>query len=216
MMTFNGSSQWLTSDNIFYPPSTKNATVTFWVQPSTLSGSKRILGFDSYWEIRFSGTTLLNELYQPNSPAQATGFSTGVMYHVACSYVNRGIDDSSIYVNGEFVMSTTGGSVFITNRKLQLGNSNWSYGNEAYAGTLGDVRIYDRALSGEEIGTIYALNGKDWILDGLVLWVPMDEKAPGTTPEAGGVKDHMGNTAGNYSPTGSPTYSASHVNSVRI
>jgi hypothetical protein len=63
-------------------------------------------------------------------------------------------------------------NVIIGGRPDNIGNVN---------GKIDDVRIYNKSLSPAEIQTIYAANGHDGIIDGLVSRWLMNEKSPGTT-----------------------------------
>ena len=52
---------------------------------------------------------------------------------------------------------------------------------QSWDGYLDDFRVYNRFLSQEEIETLYACRGNDWIIDGLINWWPMNEGSEGST-----------------------------------
>ena len=83
--------------------------------------------------------------------------------------------DVNIYVNGMLNASGSGFEYNSTTYPLLIGNS-W---NRHYDlnGKVDDVRIYDRALTDQEVKELY--EGKD-VRDGLVLYLPFDE-GTGTT-----------------------------------
>ena len=67
--------------------------------------------------------------------------------------------------------------------------------NYWWNGQLIDVRLYTRALSDSEIGTLYLSRGQDAIKRGLLLWLPLVNSA----------KDYSANNI-SVTPVGSPTY----------
>lgn len=75
---------------------------------------------------------------------------TNVPYHVAATFTSTGSNNSvHLYVNGAQVLSTTTSCDLIVNSQdLTIGNS--PYG-EYWNGYLDGVRVYDRALTAEEI-----------------------------------------------------------------
>jgi len=75
-------------------------------------------------------------------------------------------------------------------------------------GTIWDSRVYNRALSQDEIKTIFALQGADKIVDGLVgRWMMMEGSEGTTASVANSIIDISGN-GNNGTPYNSPTYTA--------
>lgn len=74
-------------------------------------------------------------------------------------------------------------------------------------GLLEDIRVYTRALSLNELLTMFTLRGKDNIINGLFWNWKMNERAPGQTATvASSIIDAVGNFNG--SPINSPVYQA--------
>ena len=153
------------------------ATVALWVFPTILSGNKRILGTDSAWEARFSGTSLLHEFRQSTQPHVSTVFATHQWYHLAFTFdgTNKGV-----YVNGSpdpvFGPYTNGTTGFDT--ALSIGGATWNP-SQSFSGYIEDVRIYNRILSQKEVEQIYNSDGCDCLLNGLHHWWRLDNGVEG-------------------------------------
>ncbi len=111
-----------------------------------------------------------------------------------------------LYVNG--VEDANSLTALQTAAITDINFGRWTGGSEYYPGTLDDMRIYDRALSPEEVATIYAARGTDGIVDGLVSRWLMNEGSEGSAASgAGNVRDSAIN-ANNGEAFTSPTYEA--------
>jgi hypothetical protein len=83
-----------------------------------------------------------------------TALSLDTWYHVAA--VVRGETDMSVYVNGVEdggPYSGSGGSLAYANGNASIGTCH--YANIYFSGDIDDVRLYERALSSEEIQRLY-------------------------------------------------------------
>ena len=112
-------------------------------------GDKSAFRFDA--EKSYSGKTII---YTPDDSAPA-----GIWYHVTCVYDNK---DMKIYLNGQFAADGTfscdTGSTTPDNN-LAMGARLWDHTiNLHYNGSIDDVRIYDRALSEEEVLQLYQIH----------------------------------------------------------
>jgi hypothetical protein len=91
---------------------------------------------------------------QPTCPAAHLGEWT----HVVAVY-DADIQQILLYVNGVKVASTAYTDQWAATGPLTLGAFNPSYGSGSYfKGGLDDVRFYDRALSGDEVTTLFKQN----------------------------------------------------------
>jgi hypothetical protein len=87
----------------------------------------------------------------------------------------------------------------------------WIGGNPPFTdrqfnGRIGDVRLYNRALSAEEMQTVHAARGTDGIVDGLISRWPLNEQAPGVLATGVGTNRDIGNAGNNGDPIASPPY----------
>ena len=82
---------------------------------------------------------------------------TGIWYHAVFVYPGGGVNNAKIYVNG-FDAGATGGSTnaisLPTSTTLYLANQTNSF-NPYFNGSIANYRLYDRALSADEITELY-------------------------------------------------------------
>lgn len=187
-------------------------SVSYWVFLTSLAARHRPFGTNTDWEGRIETSGLIvSDLYtsgqSPSALTSVTALALNTWYHIVQSNA-AGNSTHSIYINGvlDATNSPTGGSG--TNAVLQVGARE---ATDHLDGSMDDFRIYNRILPAEEVETIYALRGRDGIKDGLVIWLPMNEGAPGSTPAVGAVVERTGNGAGNFSPNASPVYAESRL-----
>lgn len=77
------------------------------------------------------------------------------------------------------------------------------------AGTMDDVRVYNRVLSQNEIESLYGSRSRLLILDGIVGWWKLDDGVEGGTISGATVRDSSGNVL-TGTASGSPTWGASN------
>jgi len=85
--------------------------------------------------------------------AKKIGYDVGVWYHVVMTYEG----DTRLWVNGENVATQPGygKKIHTNNYNLTIGRASWKLGC-FFNGLIGEVRIYNKALSPGEIKIIYA------------------------------------------------------------
>jgi hypothetical protein len=99
------------------------------------------------------GQQYLNSKHR-RSKASTSTLLADTLYHIAC--VVRGATDMEIYINGiddGGTYSGTGGSLAYSSQSSSIGYRR-NY-DQTMDGIIDDVRVYDRALTGEEIQEIY-------------------------------------------------------------
>jgi hypothetical protein len=136
-------------------------TLEAWVNPANSTGWRTVL-------LKEAGAQMAYELYSndatANRPAghfttpggairSATGTATlpvNVWSHIAVTYDGANM---RVYVNGALVRTVARtGAILASDGVLHIGG-NVVWGGEFFQGRLDDVRIYNRALSGAEVGT---------------------------------------------------------------
>lgn len=112
--------------------------------------------YDSYYmRITTSNTiqfSLVNSTQGQVSATSPTAIQAGVWYFVACNY-----DGSSmkIYINGDLNAAAIQiGSIFDSNYPFRIG-ADWS-GGDRMNGTIDEVRVYNYALTENEIKALYS------------------------------------------------------------
>jgi len=149
-------------------------TVSAWIKPGTNSGNQYIVG-------KWNGATLLNYLLRVNTSGTTVTFfvgdgnvdngASGTVSVGAWSHVVGLWDgvDTKIYINGVFVAkAATPLPPDASGTSLFFGQGSGS-GGGPYNGDLDEVRVYNRALSADEVGQLYRLTtptGMDTSLKG--------------------------------------------------
>lgn len=193
-------------------------SISLWFYLNTVNNPERLLGSDDAWEIRITqgwtpgSNRLANELFSsntfpPNPTCSTTVMSASTWYFAVCTATFN--VSANIYLNG--VLEATGTCVDTpTGTTFSIGNRNGSAAGEGTDGVIDDVRVYDRILTAEEVGTIYACRGVDNIINGLLYRWLMNEGAEGSIMSGSdSIKDIVGGKHG--TPVGSPVYTGSFL-----
>jgi hypothetical protein len=148
---------------------------------------------------------------------QGGTISASALAHVAGVAIYNG-QSQLLYVNGVQVASAapagwTGNSSNTASQNGAIG-ADESFGGGFFDGRIQDVRIYNRALSADEINDIFQSRGRDSIVLGLQSRFKLIEQNPGVAVAAGSVKD-SGIQGSVLSPNNSPPYAEWLVSSRR-
>ncbi|MDD5484062.1 MAG: LamG domain-containing protein [Kiritimatiellae bacterium] len=119
--------------------------------------------------------------------------------HLAAVWSSPGVGDGKmkLYIDGikqKNELAYAGGTGGLAGGYLCLaGRFNHRIG--AFRGELEDVRIYDRALTDEEVFDVYRGNGFDVVTNGLAVWYPLKDKDAELMIENNGfaIRDKSGN-----------------------
>ncbi|THB63203.1 MAG: LamG domain-containing protein [Desulfovibrio sp.] len=163
-------------------------TITAWIRPDHSSQWARIV--DKYDHVNESGyafhlnhdTYVSFEFWSQDgehySVTSATPISMGQWIYVAVTYDGSML---RLYQDGELVDDNQAqGPIRHSTRNLSIGNGFDGYHSWPYAGTIDEVRFYDRALSQSEIAML--------VSDALSLYPdtgPDDAPGPGDQPRPG-------------------------------
>jgi hypothetical protein len=107
-----------------------------------------------------------------------TTLASNTLHHV-CGVYDTTAALLRMYIDGvQEATTATGATGSVNTQSLVIGNGPWPL--RVFNGLMEDVRVYNRALTADEVQTIYASRGRDRIVSGLVgRWV-MNEGAPNT------------------------------------
>ncbi len=170
-MSFNGSSNYITLSSsfwttIFNNDTGNNFTVSFWVYPEDIGSDQALVSQrhgDAMSIFLMSNGKITIEM---DDTRHFVGTDTVLenenWYHVTISFVNNMAESySRYYVNGEFEReeSKWDGNGTTVNSSLWIGwqsRDNYTRNPGFFNGLIDDVRIYNRALTTQEIQTIYA------------------------------------------------------------
>lgn len=106
----------------------------------------------------------------------------GAWHHVAAV---RSSGTVTLYIDGSSDGSGTADSDFSGTEKLRIGR--WQGGSDFWDGLLDDVRIYNKALSANEVASIF---GTATTQNHLVGWWKLDESSGTTASDSSGHENH--------------------------
>lgn len=159
--SFNGTTDYMTSTNSLNYTS-GSFSVSMWVKPSSLSNSPVIFSNGSYQvggyycHINSTGAVSCNtnQAGAIQTTNSTNSFVTGAWQLLT---VARNGSSIRIYRNGQDVTSSAGTHIdpASTTEKFVIGTYGPSPSGWYYNGLVDDVRVYNRALSGIEIQTMY-------------------------------------------------------------
>ncbi len=160
-LVFNGTNAWVTVNDANSLDLTTAVTVEAWIFPTTSTGGWRtIVSKERTGAV--NGAYVLYSFSNPGPPqvylsiggtdrilSGPTQLSINTWTHVAMTYDGTTI---RLYLNGTQVASAAQtGTIATSTNPLRIGgNSTWG---EYFQGTIDEVRVYNRALSGAEIVT---------------------------------------------------------------
>jgi hypothetical protein len=159
-LRFDGVNDWVTVPDSAALDLSSAMTIEAWVNPSVVAGWQTVL-------LKEGAGNMAYELYSNNDVSRPAVYFTGAngtlrsatgtaklpantWTHIATTYDGTNM---RVYVNGVLVRTVArAGSVIATAGPLHIGG-NEVWGGEFYSGLIDEVRIYNRALSLEEIQT---------------------------------------------------------------
>jgi hypothetical protein len=157
-VVFNGTTSWATvADNVTLDLTT-GMTLSAWVRPTSITGDYRTI------MLKESAPGLAYALYSNDGASRppAGYINTGASDIAAIAGANLALDTwthvavtyngtaMQVFVNGALVRTTANAGAIVTSTgPLRIGgNSVWG---EYFAGTIDEVRVYNRALTAAEI-----------------------------------------------------------------
>jgi hypothetical protein len=151
-------------------------SVALWLRPSALTGDLRLVSKatgtseqDHYWMVStYNGSAVRFRLKAGGNTSTLITpvFELGIgeWYHVACTYDQN---EMRIYGNGVLVASMPKSGAIDTNPSVTaaIGAQPPGAGSKHFAGTLDDIRIYERALNEAEVATLANSAGSQPVAD---------------------------------------------------
>ena len=145
-----------------------------------------------------------------NSGWTASPLVPGTWYHIAGQF----IPSTAVQIWQDGVLSnekTSGVPATMYNPPNNVVLGNRSDGSQGLDGKLDDVRIYNRNLSAGEMQTLYAAEGRDGIVEGLISRWLFNEGAEGVTLSGSGSVKDVGPGGNHGTPSGTSTYIGSEL-----
>ncbi len=139
----------------------------------------------------------------PTSVSSNTTITDTDWHHVV---VTREGNDVTIYLDGIVEASGTMAGAFGTDSfDVHIGKSGDIFSGDTFGGTIDDVRIYDRALTAQEVVRLYNTHAiekaTEIVTDGLVAYWRLDETS-GTIIDSVGTNNGTGQNGIQYASTG--------------
>jgi len=180
---FNGNSNYIQPINFVQTPM---FTVSFWMKANATQLTHTNMIDNSHtssqnWCFEYLDDTDKLKFYIKGGLVSTTGLKDNIWHHIVGTF------DGSLakfYIDS-FLEASEPKTITYVPAPLSIGR--WGYdGTRYFNGNLTDVRIYNRALSENEIQTLYEYGGKNIersagsLNKGLVLDMPLKEEAMGT------------------------------------
>lgn len=148
-LSFNGIDQKM----VFSPKSPQTfseISLVFWVKSMDKSNGKFFIKNPAFQFLTFGGNTIIFQISHSNGSAAVSGSKTYEQWtHIAGVFDGQTI---KIYINGILTQGPNiSGEFKGFEQDLILGNNNSDY----WSGSIDELRIYNRALSEEEVTMLY-------------------------------------------------------------
>jgi hypothetical protein len=170
--TFNGStSQVSIADNATLDPGTSDWTIEAWFYSTNTSGSTVVLGkFNNggassavAYSIRTSGTSVYAQFGDGTGTyanATAATISVNNWYHVVFIWKAGASKTVETFMNGKSIgtITHTMSSILNSSNPLYLGVYNGNEFPQSFTGSIGIVRVYNKALTTQEVITNFNAN----------------------------------------------------------
>jgi hypothetical protein len=166
-LNFNGVNDYVSVPDASNLDNTSALTIAFWVKPTILDGSPRGIVSkrtasgtqDAYSVFFYAGNKIHVDLDTSNDRFSTnTVFLTNTWYHVAVTYDGTlaSAGRVHVYVNGVLDTTASETSASIPNYASDLAFGKLVGNPTSYfAGSLDDVRVYNRALTATEVGSLF-------------------------------------------------------------
>jgi hypothetical protein len=145
---------------------TNDFTIAAWINPDVTSGTQNIFASDTGgkgWSFKlYNGTDLRLTTYGVRDYDQSASIATGVWTHVAVTVDSS--NDAEFFING-----VSAGTVTHTSAGNPADGTVWHIGNDGWSGYfdggIDEVRIYDGALSADEVSALSVYTVAHWGLN---------------------------------------------------
>ncbi len=160
---FNGKNNQILVGNKPIFDLTNTMTISVWILPNTLSGDIKVLskfqvGSNSYQLSLLNGAASFQIIRGGSlswDKCESDILQINQWQHIVCTYNNS---EMKVYVNGVLKNKLAiNGAINISTAPLIIGNYNG--GNSWFNGKIDEVRLYNRAITEEEVVKFYNFNG---------------------------------------------------------
>jgi len=181
--SFNGSTSEITTSLDI--PHTSDFSVSFWVKIDTFANdvictdgsfdTSSVLGFG--FQAGTSGSTIIFYVASGSNlfNAQVSSLSTDTWYHVVgvCDLTNN----IKLYINGNLEQTTTYTSASRNDRNNFRIGRDYSTGGRFFPGDLDQIRVFDQAISSNQVSDLYNEASSAFSLSTLQAYYKLDNSA---------------------------------------
>lgn len=157
-------------------------TICHWVIPRVFNATaNRFFGTADDFETKCippSGNIYQGDIFESAGVQATTTAVIGTRVHLAFTSSINGT--TLTYVNGVQESTSSNGALPSSPASLAVGGRYGASSGQEANSDLEDIRIYNRILSAAEIKNIYASNGRDCIIGGLINQWAVSTKGDGT------------------------------------
>ncbi|WP_335967265.1 LamG-like jellyroll fold domain-containing protein [Galbibacter sp. PAP.153] len=146
---FNGVSSYIDygSDDANF----QELTISVWLKPEKISGSNSIIGKGEVFSAKiFNGNLQFTTPGIKDHTSYAVNIKPGEWIHVAYVYMPN--DKVFFYLNGRLIDQKEASTIANTDHSVLIGSNLWG---QYYNGLMSDFAMWNRALSDDEIYSIY-------------------------------------------------------------
>jgi hypothetical protein len=216
-LNFDGSGDYIATEHFYDTNNLTEVTISSWYKSSSVA-DQIIIASDrnEYWRLGVgsdgaNGVQWTVDSSDKVSTKSKSYFEDGEWHHIAAVFDASLTNDHKLYIDGELdnewsVYSSGIGSNRVSHTLIGVGSEAGSVDggtgpNDWMDGSLDDVRLYDRALSADEIDRIYNAtrpsgvntSQTDKLTDGLVGFWSFDGSDVDLSDSSAEVKDASGN-----------------------
>lgn len=160
-LNFDGTTGYITGTGIDTATSNSGKTLSVWVYPSTLVGSRSLFttGSSALTQCDSFGMSLgslgkLQTVSTKSASASTLPLTANVWQHVAMVYRTDGVVET--YINGKYSGSVTSAGTNNCDNEVWNIARRVSTSDQYFSGNLDSMRVYNEALTAQEIGAVYA------------------------------------------------------------
>lgn len=150
---FNGETSYLDVRSDI-AESLEEISIAVWIHPDEIEGSQSLVGKGEVFSAKiFNGHLQFTTIGIKDHTSSEPLVEKGKWSHIAMVYVPG--QKLYFYLNGQLMEEVPAADINHADHALLIGSNLWG---QNYAGYLTDLKIWKRALSDEEITTVYAQN----------------------------------------------------------
>jgi hypothetical protein len=161
-LSFDGSNDFVSTPQTSGSLAVDTLTISAWVKPGTISGDQFITNLSTYGHYRLMRIGSNIRWYWSGGGFHDTtnaNLVPGSWYHIVGTFSHATTPNQiNIYINGILSLAETETvAAGVLDGQVYIGTSESI--SDFFSGTIDDVRVYNRALSADEVKRLYNMGG---------------------------------------------------------